>query len=66
MQRLSLSLGSGVITLLADLSTRFPIRLPLTRPPLPFNLSLIDFNGRPERCATDATPGILLSTCVAT
>ena len=58
--------GSGVITERALKSTRFPIRLPLTRPAFPFNRSLIDFRGRPERCATAATPGILLSTSVAT
>ena len=57
--------GSGVITERAEKSTRLPIRLPLTRPPFPFNRSLMDLSGRPERCATDATPGILLSTCVA-
>ena len=59
-------LGSGVITERAEKSTRFPMRFPLTRPPFPFKRSLIDFKGRPERCATEATPGILLSTCVAT
>ena len=58
-------LGSGVMTERALKSTRFPIKLPLTRPLLPFNLSLIAFNGRPERWATAATPGILLSTNVA-
>ena len=57
--------ASGVITLLALKSTRFPIKLPLTRPGFPTSLSLIDFNGLPERCATEATPGILLSTIVA-
>ena len=54
--------GSAVITERALKSTRFAIKLPLIRPPLPFKRSLIDFKGRPERCATDATPGILLST----
>ena len=58
-------LASGVITDLAEKSTRLPIRFPLTRPGLPTNLSLIDLSGLPERCATEATPGILLSTIVA-
>ena len=35
-----LILGSGVITLLALKSTRFPIRFPLTRPPFPTKRSL--------------------------
>ena len=58
-------LGSGVITERAEKSTRFPIKLPLTRPPFPFSLSMIDLSGRPERCATWPTPGILLLICVA-
>ena len=55
-------LGSAVITERALKSTRLAIRLPLIRPLLPLRRSLIDFKGLPERCATDATPGILLST----
>ena len=42
-------LGSAVITDRALKSTRFAIKFPLIRPPLPFNLSLIDFKGLPER-----------------
>ena len=41
--------GSAVITERALKSTRFAIKLPRIRPPFPFNLSLIDFNGRPDR-----------------
>ena len=59
------TLASGVITERALKSTRFPIRLPLTRPTLPPNRIFIDFKGLPERWATLATPGILLSTNVA-
>ena len=58
--------GSGVITDLAEKSTRFPMRFPLILPCLPLRRSLIDLRGRPVLCATDATPGILLSTIVAT
>ena len=43
-------LGSGVMTVRAEKSTRLPIKLPLTLPSLPFNLCLIDFNGRPDFC----------------
>ena len=57
--------GSGVITDLAEKSTRFPIKLPLTRPCFPFRRSLIDLSGRPDRCATGAHDGMLLSICVA-
>ena len=49
-------LGSGVITLRAEKSTRFPIRLFLIRPSLPFNLCLIDFKGRPDLCVLGLTP----------
>ena len=58
--------GSAVITERALKSTRFAIKLPLIRPCFPDKRSFIDFRGLPERCATEATPGILLSTCVAT
>lgn len=43
-------LGSGVITARAEKSTRFPIRFPLTRPSLLFNLCFTDFSGRPDFC----------------
>jgi len=58
-------LGSGVMTDRAEKSTRLPMRLPRTRPPLPFRRSLMDLSGRPERWATGAAPGMLLSTSVA-
>ena len=58
-------LASGVITLRAEKSTRLPIRLPLTRPVLPFNRSTMDLSGLPERCVTLDTPGILLFIIVA-
>lgn len=43
-----LKLGSGVMTVLAEKSTRFPIKFPLTRPSFPFSLCLTDFSGRPD------------------
>ena len=58
-------LGSGVMTERAEKSTRLPMRLPRTRPPLPFKRSLMDFSLRPDRWATGAAPGMLLSTSVA-
>lgn len=56
-----LMLGSGVITVLAEKSTRFPIKLPRIRPSLPFNLCLIDFSGRPVFVIDCGCPGISLS-----
>ena len=58
--------GSGVITLRAEKSTRFPIRLPRTRPSLDFKRSVNALIGRPERCCENGTPEILLFTSVAT
>ena len=43
-------LGSPDMTVRAEKSTRLPIRLPLTRPDLPFRRWPIDSNGLPERC----------------
>mgnify|MGYP006964535239 CR=1 FL=1 len=43
-------LGSGVITARAEKSTRFPIKLPLTRPSLLFSLCFTDLRGRPDFC----------------
>jgi len=40
--------GSGVMTVRAEKSTRFPIRLPRIRPSFAFSRCLIDFNGRPD------------------
>ena len=44
----SLRLGSGVMTVRPEKSTRFPIKLPRTRPSFPFSLCFIDFRGRPD------------------
>ena len=46
----TLRLGSGVMTVLAEKSTRFPIRFPRTLPSLPFSLCFTDFSGRPDFC----------------
>ncbi len=43
-------LGSPDMTVRAEKSTRLPIRLPLTRPDLPFRRCPIDSRGLPERC----------------
>ena len=50
-------LGSGVITEREEKSTRFPIRLPRTRPSLPLRRAARDFRGRPDFCTacTDNT-----------
>lgn len=40
-------LGSGVMTVRAEKSTRLPIKLPRMRPSLPFSRCLIDLSGRP-------------------
>jgi hypothetical protein len=42
--------GSGVITVRAEKSTRFPIKFPRIRPSLPLSRWLIDFIGRPPFC----------------
>jgi len=42
--------GSGVITVRAEKSTRFPIKFPLTLPSFAFNLLQIDLIGLPEHC----------------
>lgn len=43
-------LGSGVMTVRAEKSTRFPIRFPRTLPSFPFSLCLMDLSGRPDFC----------------
>ena len=58
-------LGSGVMTLRAEKSTRLPIRLPRMRPSFDFSRSVSDRNGRPVRCFAGGMPGIWLSTKVA-
>lgn len=50
--------GSGVITDLAEKSTLFPIRFPLSLPSLPFSLSLIAFNALPDFCLWVGWPAI--------
>ena len=45
-----LKFGSGVITVRAEKSTRFPIKFPRRRPSFPFKRALIDFRGRPLFC----------------
>jgi hypothetical protein len=47
---LMLMLGSGVITVRAEKSTRLPIRLPRIRPSFPRKRCRIDLIGRPDRC----------------
>ena len=44
-----LMLGSGVITVRAEKSTRLPMRLPRMRPSLAFRRAVMDLMGRPER-----------------
>jgi hypothetical protein len=43
-----LMFGSGVITVRAEKSTRFPIRLPLIRPSFALSLLHIDLMGLPD------------------
>ena len=42
--------GSGVMTVRAEKSTRFPIKLPRIRPSLPFKRAFSDFSGFPDFC----------------
>ena len=57
--------GSPVITVRAEKSTRLPMRLPRTRPSLPFKRCEMDLSGRPEREVAGSTPGRVLVTKVA-
>mmetsp|Transcript_7611 Transcript_7611/g.21334 ORF Transcript_7611/g.21334 Transcript_7611/m.21334 type:complete len:210 (+) Transcript_7611:4072-4701(+) len=57
----TLRFGSAVITVLAEKSTRFPIKLPLIRPSLPLSRCLIVFNGFPPRCFS-CTPSLALAS----
>lgn len=59
-------LGSGVMTVRAEKSTRFPIKFPRIRPSFPLRRALIAFNGFPDFCMALGMPGISLSTKVAT
>lgn len=54
-------LGSPVITVRAEKSTLFPIKLPRILPSLPFNLWLIDLMGRPDLWLDRGIPGSVLS-----
>mmetsp|Transcript_60051 Transcript_60051/g.190767 ORF Transcript_60051/g.190767 Transcript_60051/m.190767 type:complete len:328 (-) Transcript_60051:474-1457(-) len=58
-------LGSAVITVRAEKSTRFPIRFPRIRPSLDLSRWEIDLIGRPERCSDCGCPAIVLSKYVA-
>mmetsp|Transcript_48347 Transcript_48347/g.161225 ORF Transcript_48347/g.161225 Transcript_48347/m.161225 type:complete len:346 (+) Transcript_48347:3334-4371(+) len=57
--------GSPVMTVRAEKSTRFPIRLPRTRPSLPLSRCEMDLSGRPERVVAGCTPGSVFVTRVA-
>lgn len=45
-----LMVGSGVITVRAEKSTRFPIKFPLIRPSFALSLLHIDLIGLPDLC----------------
>jgi hypothetical protein len=62
----SARLGSGVITVREEKSLRFPIKLPLRRPSLPFSRDLTHFNAFPDLCLCTGYPAIELSIIVAT
>ena len=49
-------LGSAVITVRAEKSTRFPIRFPLILPSLLLRRCLIDLRGRPDFCVALGRP----------
>ena len=56
-------LGSGVMTVRAEKSTRLPMRLPRTRPSLPFRRCFMDLRGRPDFCiACEQETQILILT----
>ena len=54
--------ASGVMTDLAEKSTRLPIKLPRTRPVLAPKRDFKVRNGRPERCCVGGIPLMSLST----
>ena len=58
-------LGSGVITVRAEKSTRLPIRLPRMRPSLPLSRCEMDLSGLPVRVVAGVCPGMRLSMKVA-
>lgn len=45
-----------MITVLAEKSTRLPIKLPLTLPSLPFSRAFMAFRGRPDFCTAFGKP----------
>lgn len=59
-------LGSPVMTVWAEKSTRLAIKLPRRHPSLPFNLARIAFTGQPDFCNAWGIPAISLSMYVAT
>ena len=54
-----LRLESGVITVRAEKSTLFPIKLPRIRPSLLFNRCFTDFSGRPLLCTAYKTEQLI-------
>lgn len=44
------------MTVLAEKSTRFPIKFPLTLPSLPFSLAFTAFSGLPDFCVALGNP----------
>mmetsp|Transcript_14393 Transcript_14393/g.39003 ORF Transcript_14393/g.39003 Transcript_14393/m.39003 type:complete len:214 (-) Transcript_14393:694-1335(-) len=57
-------LGSPVMTVRAEKSTRLPMRLPRMRPSLPLRRCEMDLMGRPLFCMLGGTPGMVLSMYV--
>jgi len=57
--------GSGVMTVLDEKSTLFPIRFPLRRPSLPLSLALSDRSSFPDLCFYFGYPQRSLSMRVA-
>mmetsp|Transcript_45128 Transcript_45128/g.134766 ORF Transcript_45128/g.134766 Transcript_45128/m.134766 type:complete len:314 (+) Transcript_45128:3340-4281(+) len=57
-------LGSPVMTVRAEKSTRLPMRLPRMRPSLDLSRWLIDLIGRPDFCMLGGWPGSVLSKYV--
>ena len=53
--------GSGVMTVRAEKSTRFPIKFPRMRPAFPLRRSLMDLIGLPLRVNARGIPATVLS-----
>ena len=60
------SRGSGEMTVRAEKFTRFPDRLDLKRPSLPFSLWARVLRGRPDLCLAGGIPDVWLSKYVVT